>query len=117
MQDYIKISSSGNVDAATYYMYNFYYMLYNKLDSSIDGAVIEKLEVTSMNKAINKLKSYKLDTMSDLIDILKNSYDLIIEFNKIEDVSNLDTNVLQVYCDKIYGYMQEYFEFCKQVSF
>lgn len=115
MQDYIKISSSGNVDAATYYMYNFYYMLYNKLDG-MAGAVIEKLDVTEMNKAINKLKAYKMETMNDLINTLKNSYDLIVEFNKIEDVSNLDTNTLTEYKDKIYSYMQEYFEFCKKVS-
>ena len=117
MQDYIKISSSGNVDAATYYMYNFYYMLYNKLDG-MNGAVIEKLEVTEMNRAINKLKSYKMETMNALIDTLKNSYDLILEFNnKIDTESSLDDTVLKEYCDKIYGYMQEYFEFCKQVSF
>lgn len=115
MQDYIKVSSSGNIDAATYYMYNFYYMLYNKLNGT-EGSVIEKIEVTEMNRAINKLKQYKLDTMEPVIEILKKAYDLMVEFNKIEDVINLNNETLKSYSDTMYGYMQEYFEFCKKVT-
>ena len=115
LQDYIKVSSSGNVDAATYYMYNFYYMLYNKLDG-MQGAVIEKLQITEMNKAINKLKSYKIDSINSMIDTLQKAYDLIDEFNKIQDVSSLGSDILTQYKDKIYSYMQEYFDFCKKVS-
>lgn len=114
MQEYIKVSSSGNIDAVTYYMYNFYYMLYDKVNNVADST-IEKMDIVSMNKAINKIKAYNFESMKEILEVFNSANMLIKEFNK-EDITAISDEKQKYYMNSMYEYMQKYFEWSKTIS-
>ena len=95
--------------------------LETKVDSedTSDLDELSKNELERETKKAEKLESdsKEKDTKNDNESTtFKKSYDLIDEFNKMQNVSGLEDDILTMYKDKIYSYMQEYFEFCKKVS-